>query len=190
MLYHTVLLALASTAVAGGITPGQAVKRDSAECTTSLLDIMKADPMPTPPSELNKFWKSQATATNPCLVTLPASLSSAASSFQAALSSWSADNADALDSFTKECPDMLTAPMPTDCPDVSGSDGDNDDSDDDKNDDKNDGGDDDGESGGDSDGDDDGDGEGEGDTNAATRPTGLLGAAVAAAAFIGAVAVL
>ncbi|EAQ87785.1 predicted protein [Chaetomium globosum CBS 148.51] len=183
MLSQTLLIAL-SGAVAVSALPNNVQERqveDYAECASAISSAYKG--MPTPPPELQSFYMTQ-TQTDFCSMTYPASLQPVVSSFQSAGSSWAAANSAKVSSAMSKCPDMASLTNDIQLPSCTG-------------------GTDSSNSGGSSDGNDDTSGgsdndndnnnnnsNSDSDENAGHRNTGVAGLAVAAAAFIGVVAVV
>jgi hypothetical protein len=182
MLSQNILIALAGAAAVHAL-PNNMQARDETEdmmaCASAMQTAYKG--MPTPPPALMSFYVTQ-TQTDPCSMTLPASLQSAYSSMQSAAASWFEANGDAVSSAMEKCPDMASLTndiqLPT-CTDAGNSGNTS-------------GGSSSGEANDDTSGgsDNDNDNDSDSDENAGHRNTGVAGLAVAAAAFIGVVAVV
>ncbi|KAH6632107.1 hypothetical protein F5144DRAFT_602854 [Chaetomium tenue] len=176
MLSQTLLIALTG-AVAVSALPNNVQERqveDYAECASAISSAYKG--IPTAPPELQSFYMTQ-TQTDFCSMTYPASLQSAVSSFQSAGSSWAAANSANINSALSKCPDMASLTNDIQLPSCTGG-----------TDSSNSGGSSDGPANDDTSGGSDSDSDK--DENAGHRNTGVAGLAVAAAAFIGVVAVV
>ncbi|KAL2020431.1 hypothetical protein VTK56DRAFT_8397 [Thermocarpiscus australiensis] len=206
---HTLLLALAAAASAKLVPADIAARRDVAPrqtdgagddfgfgggsggsgtaCADTIMSLVTA--MPTPAPQLTSFFAAQ-TVTDACSFSIPDSLSPAFNSYTSEYSSWMADHGDDFSSALSQCPEYSSlydggASLPSCTQGGSDSGGNN-------------GGDkttDAAGSGatGSSSGSGNGNGNGSGSSssgNAAPRETGFVGAAVAAAGFLGVVAAL
>jgi cobalamin biosynthesis Mg chelatase CobN len=113
---HSQTLLLSLAGVAAAQMPGHMAVRRQLEarqtddagmsaCAEAIAAVVTN--MPTPPAALTEFAMS-ITETDPCSVTVPASLSSVYESYGSALSSWSAEYADDYSSALAQCPDFAT----------------------------------------------------------------------------------
>ncbi|KAB5513086.1 hypothetical protein GE09DRAFT_637596 [Coniochaeta sp. 2T2.1] len=125
MLTPSILLslgALASLTTAqyhAAIHPGLVAKRDLAArqtdtggdddsgldaATSCISDLMSVySSLPTPPPEILS-WEESNTIADPCSITVPASLSSAFSSYESQALSWFSEHSDALEDALSNCP--------------------------------------------------------------------------------------
>ncbi|KAJ9137768.1 hypothetical protein NKR19_g8101 [Coniochaeta hoffmannii] len=129
MLAHTLLLALAATGATASyhnaIHPGAlAAKRDLSarqtqtdddptatatdtasgdDCLDGLMSIYSS--LPTPPPEILS-WEESATFTDPCSVSVPASLSSAFSSYEDEALSWYTQHSSEIFAALSQCPEL------------------------------------------------------------------------------------
>lgn len=178
MLSQNLLIAVAGAVAVNALPNLQArgEAEDIAACASAVQSAYKG--MPTAPPALQSFYVTQ-TATDFCSMTIPASLQPTYSSLQSAASSWFAANSARISSALEKCPDMasLTSDMqlPT-CTDAGSS--------------GNTGGSGSGQANDNTSGGSDNNSGNGSDKNAGHRNTGVAGLAVAAAAFIGVVAVV
>lgn len=190
MLSQTVLLALAGAASANFLQLRQDfdIPDVSDECIEAAQNLESVySEMPTRAPSAYESWLSEvisSTITDPCM---PTDVASAVESWMSGASSFYSANGDILSSVAEAC--STTVPplssiasqfaIPT-CGSGSGSSSNNDDSDDDN----------DAEGSSNNDDDDDDDDDDDSQKDAATRPAGLVGAAVALAGFLGVVLAL
>jgi hypothetical protein len=181
---QTILLALAGTAAANLVPlPADAVKHaikarqtdlDSANACMDAMNSFLTE-MPTAGPDFVD-WAASQTETDACKVTVPASLSSVLSSYQSAASSFWAANSAAFNKAVSACPgdiatmtDSFTVPTCEAGGSSSGGNGGGSSNSNNNNNNNN---------------------NNNGGENAANRQTGLAGAAVALAGFLGVVALL
>jgi hypothetical protein len=116
MFAKTALLAVLVGSVAarhGLLYPGAlAVERDlearqtnAAACAEAEASIYQG--LPTPPPAIVSY-EATHTATDPCSVTVPASLSSDFSSYESAVASWFAAHSSQIESVMSQCPQFST----------------------------------------------------------------------------------
>ncbi|KAL2165599.1 hypothetical protein VTG60DRAFT_4266 [Thermothelomyces hinnuleus] len=183
MISRSVLLSLAGVASANFLQLRAPQASYDPQCLSALSELQTlATAIPTTTDPVIASWNSElatATITDICQITVPPDVQSAYSSIADKYSSIVEENKDAFSAASKYCADLMPdlsdvtaslASLPK-CTNAAGSSGS--DSDDDN------------------DNDNDSEGSSSGDKdNAASRPTGLLGMAVALAGFLGVVAVL
>jgi cobalamin biosynthesis protein CobT len=113
---HSQPLLLGLAGVAAAQMPGHMAVRRQLEarqtddaglsaCAEAIASVVTG--MPTAPAALTEFAMTM-TETDPCRVTVPASLSSVYESYGSALASWSAEHADEYSSALAQCPDFAT----------------------------------------------------------------------------------